>query len=245
MTSHEMGRAWDASAHPRAPAGSAGGGQFAPASGGGGKDTRAAPTDQHPVGLGEHGKRVSDLQERLNALGAKPPLKLDGTFGPKTLAAVRAFQKAHGLRVDGLVGPKTTAALRAKTAAKHAPAAKTHATRALAHEPLGKPGGPGLFHHKGMQLPAFVQHIARDLMESRGMPESVAIATAISQCKKWAAGGKDVKPDTRAKAAAAIAEWERLKASAHASRSMPVTAAADTTKTASTAPGTTRAACRT
>ena len=54
------------------------------------------------------------------------------------------------------------------------------------------------------------------------MPESVAIATAISQCKKWAAGGKDVKPDTRAKAAAAIAEWERLKASAHASRSMPM-----------------------
>jgi phage head maturation protease len=94
----------------------------------------------------------------------------------------------------------------------------TWATRALAHEPLGKPGGPGLFHHKNMQLPAFVQHVARDLMESRGMPESEAIATAISMCKKWAAGGQDVKPETRAKAAAAVAEWERLKAGAHATR---------------------------
>ena len=54
------------------------------------------------------------------------------------------------------------------------------------------------------------------------MPESEAIATAISLCKKWAAGGKDVKPDTRAKAAAAVAEWERLKAGAKATRSVSV-----------------------
>jgi hypothetical protein len=115
-----------------APAGSATGGQFAPSGGAkssskpGAKsshDTRPAPTNAHPVGTGEHGKRVSDLQSRLNALGFKPPLKVDGIFGPKTLAAVRAFQKSHGLKVDGLVGPKTTAALRTRhPAAKHAPA---------------------------------------------------------------------------------------------------------------------------
>ena len=63
-----------------------------------------------------------------------------------------------------------------------------------------------------MQLPAFIQHVANDLVRERGMPESEAIATAISQCKKWAAGGEGVKPETRAKAAAAIAEWEALKA---------------------------------
>jgi HK97 family phage prohead protease len=94
----------------------------------------------------------------------------------------------------------------------------TWTSRALAHEPLGKPGGPGLFHHKGTQLPAYIQHIAKDLMESRAMPESEAIATAVAVCKKWAAGGQDVKPDTRAKAAAAVAEWERLKAGTHATR---------------------------
>jgi HK97 family phage prohead protease len=90
---------------------------------------------------------------------------------------------------------------------------------ALAHEPVGKPGGPGLWHDKRRQLPAYIQHIANDLRAQRGMTESEAIATAISVCKKWAAGGKDVHPDTRAKAAAAIAEWERLKASTKVRRS--------------------------
>jgi HK97 family phage prohead protease len=113
-----------------APAGSAAGGQFAASSGssaGKGKDTRPTPSNEHPVGQGETGKRVSDLQARLNEMGAS--LKVDGTFGPKTLAAVKAFQKAHGLKVDGLVGPKTTAALRGKApAAQHGPAhPATHA----------------------------------------------------------------------------------------------------------------------
>jgi hypothetical protein len=31
----------------------------------------------------------------------------DGVFGPKTEAAVKAFQKKHGLATDGIVGPKT------------------------------------------------------------------------------------------------------------------------------------------
>jgi peptidoglycan hydrolase-like protein with peptidoglycan-binding domain len=116
-----------------APAGSAAGGQFAAASGSSskgakGKDTRPTPTNQHPVGQGETGKRVSDLQERLNAGGFKPPLKVDGIFGPKTLAAVKAFQRSHGLKVDGLVGPLTTAALRGKhTPAHTAPHGTAHA----------------------------------------------------------------------------------------------------------------------
>ncbi len=103
------------------------------------------------------------------------------------------------------------------------------ASRALTHEPLGKPGGPGLWHDKRRQLPAYldIQHIARDLMESRGMPESEAIATAVSMCKKWAAGGQDVKPETRAKAAAAVAEWERLRGQAKATRSTPVSGGYD------------------
>jgi len=119
-----------------APAGSAAGGQFAAASGSGtgkggkGKDTRPTPSNQHPVGQGETGKRVSDLQSRLNTLGARPPLKVDGIFGPKTLAAVKAFQKAHGLKVDGLVGPLTTAALRARPAA-----AKTAPAKTVPHAP--------------------------------------------------------------------------------------------------------------
>lgn len=33
---------------------------------------------------------VKDLQISLNAAGAMPPLKVDGYFGPKTLAAIKA-----------------------------------------------------------------------------------------------------------------------------------------------------------
>lgn len=96
------------------PKGSPKGGQFAP--GGGAKSGAApppTPTNQNPVGMGEQGKRVKDLQARLNAMGAH--LKVDGQFGPKTRAAVVALQRKYGLKTDGLVGPKTTAALRGQS----------------------------------------------------------------------------------------------------------------------------------
>jgi hypothetical protein len=85
---------------------------------------------------------------------------------------------------------------------------------AMTHEPVGDPAGDGLWHMKGMQLPAYVQHIANDL-HAGGMAESRAIATAVSRCKAWCAGGDNVKADTRAKACAAVAEWEALKVKAH------------------------------
>ena len=39
--------------------------------------------------------------------GANPSLVVDGIFGPKTEAAVKTYQKSHGLVQDGIVGPKT------------------------------------------------------------------------------------------------------------------------------------------
>src|SRR3954451_22904769 len=57
------------------------------------------------------GADVDKVQERLTALGYAPG-PIDGAYGPTTAAAVRAFQRDHGLEVDGIVGPGTRKALR-------------------------------------------------------------------------------------------------------------------------------------
>jgi hypothetical protein len=51
------------------------------------------------------------LQTSLNKLGSDPQLDVDGSVGPATRNAVRAFQLAAGIEVDGLVGPATFDAL--------------------------------------------------------------------------------------------------------------------------------------
>jgi peptidoglycan hydrolase-like protein with peptidoglycan-binding domain len=51
------------------------------------------------------GGPVTALQHLLRQHGAT--ITADGQFGPKTDAAVRAFQQSHGLVADGKVGPKT------------------------------------------------------------------------------------------------------------------------------------------
>jgi peptidoglycan hydrolase-like protein with peptidoglycan-binding domain len=58
---------------------------------------------------GARGAAVSQLQRSLNASGAR--LAVDGSFGPKTLSAVKSFQRSAGIGVDGVVGPKTWSAL--------------------------------------------------------------------------------------------------------------------------------------
>lgn len=71
---------------------------------------------------------------------------------------------------------------------------------------------------KAGQLPAYIQHIAKDIHEEKGVPLEKAIPMAIAAVKKWARGGDDVNPDTQAKAAKAVAEWEKLKAASHAGK---------------------------
>lgn len=59
---------------------------------------------------GIKGPEVKTLQRILNALGY-PCGDVDGSLGPKTLAALKAFQKAKGLEVDGYCGQLTWTAL--------------------------------------------------------------------------------------------------------------------------------------
>jgi murein L,D-transpeptidase YcbB/YkuD len=66
---------------------------------------------------GSRGERVRFLQRLLNDWLANPPgrapLVLDGIFGPRTQAAVVAFQRRNGLPADGIVGSRTWNALQA------------------------------------------------------------------------------------------------------------------------------------
>lgn len=50
------------------------------------------------------------IQSRLNELGYNCG-EVDGSIGPKTKAAIKAFQKDKGLEVDGSAGPITRKAL--------------------------------------------------------------------------------------------------------------------------------------
>jgi peptidoglycan hydrolase-like protein with peptidoglycan-binding domain len=82
---------------------------------------RTTVTDRPPSlrpGTGYHrpggSRRVRDLQRRLIRLGYRPGTR-DGLFGPRTQAAVLAFQHKHGLPRTGSAGPDTLRVLRHRT----------------------------------------------------------------------------------------------------------------------------------
>jgi hypothetical protein len=55
-------------------------------------------------------RRVASAQAALNRT-MNTGLVVDGIYGPKTRAAVIAFQRSHALKPDGILGPRTYAAL--------------------------------------------------------------------------------------------------------------------------------------
>lgn len=85
--------------------------------------------------------------------------------------------------------------------------------------PIGRPGGPGLWKHKDLELPPYIQHVAKALMRD-GHSESDAIHMAVGIVKNWARGhdghGHHVHTDVRAAASGNVAKWEETRARAHA-----------------------------
>ncbi|MBT9134727.1 MAG: Spore cortex-lytic enzyme [Firmicutes bacterium] len=59
---------------------------------------------------GDSGADVTEVQRRLQRWGYYEG-PISGTFGPKTLAAVQAFQRRHGLPVTGIIASRTFGAL--------------------------------------------------------------------------------------------------------------------------------------
>jgi peptidoglycan hydrolase-like protein with peptidoglycan-binding domain len=105
---------------------------------------------QKPLNLGEGGRlrkgdeggNVTQLQEMLNARGAK--LAVDGEFGPDTERALRSFQKKNKIRRDGVVGPKTLEKLNGSSPSSPVPAAQPGAPAkpAAATPAPAAPSGP-------------------------------------------------------------------------------------------------------
>ena len=70
-----------------------------------------AVTSTNNLRLGSYGDDVLELQKKLNQTNYGYNLAEDGSFGEKTLAAVKDYQKRSGLDVDGIVGTNTWGAL--------------------------------------------------------------------------------------------------------------------------------------
>ena len=69
-----------------------------------------AVTSTNNLRKGSKGSDVSELQELLNSVGDYN-LAVDGSYGAKTLAAVKDYQAKNNLKVDGIVGTNTWGSL--------------------------------------------------------------------------------------------------------------------------------------
>jgi hypothetical protein len=63
-----------------------------------------------PVSLAHGSALIFEVQHALKSKGYEPGA-VDGIYGPKTVTAVRDFQKKSDLPIDGLLSPQTLAAL--------------------------------------------------------------------------------------------------------------------------------------
>ena len=84
--------------------------------------------------IGDSGEDVKHMQAALKACGYDY-IVVDGNFGPKTEAVLKAYQAAHGLAVDGVYGPATQSSLAGAPKPVPAPSAGLQ-NEALATESL-------------------------------------------------------------------------------------------------------------
>ncbi|WP_224371572.1 glucosaminidase domain-containing protein [Hyalangium versicolor] len=128
---------------------------------------------------GARGPEVEQLQKALVKLGHMTQKEMNtgpGVFGPKTQAALKEFQAAHGVDAIGRYGPKTRAAFE-QLGAKVGGGTESPSTPSTS--------GPGTSAPVG-DLPktgnAFLDKVAADAIRSQratGVPASVTLAQAM------------------------------------------------------------------
>lgn len=117
--------------------------------------------------LGSEGEDVKKLQQKL---GVDPI----GKFGPKTDAAVKAWQSANGLTADGIVGPATWAKLMGESAVS-SPTVITEPA------PVANVGGLKLEKLKGHIPDAVIAQIP-DTAAKFGLNTPLRLAHFLAQC---------------------------------------------------------------
>jgi len=150
------------------------------------------------------GNTWSDPHGDIDEFGRTIPKVREDAMDPKVEQKLRLIEREDAL-----------AELTAVQAVRRLSEAKDSLMKASTPEPFST-SKTSNWVARGGGLPAYVQHIAHDLMEKRGKTESEAIQMAIGIVKRWARGGGNVDANTRAAAAKAVAEWTALKAKAHA-----------------------------
>ena len=125
---------------------------------------------------GSKGDDVKKLQEKLG-------VEAIGTFGPKTEAAVKAWQKANGLKDDGIVGDATWA----KLFGKSAPAATV-----VKEDVVMPSGGPLNIEKLKGHIPDTVLAQIPDTAAKFNITNNLRLAHFLSQCGHESGGFKAV-----------------------------------------------------
>jgi len=136
---------------------------------------------------------VLELQRRLSSLGFNPG-PLDGKNGPKTAAAVKAFQKAYGLVIDGIVGPQTrvalTQAVTPPKAARAEPDKSAMAQPVPTEDTSGRPVAPP--NADALKLLATARPISEIIVHCAATPEGKDFTVADIRAWHKARGWSDI-----------------------------------------------------
>ena len=125
---------------------------------------------------GSKGDDVKKLQEKLG-------VEAIGTFGPKTEAAVKAWQKANGLKDDGIVGDATWAKLFGKSAP---------ASTVVKEDVVIPSGGPLNIEKLKGHIPDAVLAQIPDTAAKFNITNNLRLAHFLSQCGHESGGFKAV-----------------------------------------------------